>query len=180
MNRTTPILLSVYTLIVAGVVWSVARATGPNPTPQTKIEYIDRVIEKRDTVTVDRPIVRRIYERQTDTVRVHIPVPENWSYMGVIAPHPIRIDNRRVTVTYWNPDSLRFMQDLYEIPVRKWAVSVSAGADCNANPSCTASALLNIRRQRLTLFGGYQFANLPTGTFHGPAIGIRTTLIGRP
>src|SRR5690625_584171 len=37
--------------------------------------YVERTIRERDTVTVDRPVTRVIYERHTDTVRVEVPVP---------------------------------------------------------------------------------------------------------
>src|SRR5690625_7346619 len=58
--------------------------------------YVERTIRGRDTVTVDRPVTRVIYERHTDTVRVEVPVPVWLERIGHISHTPIRSHGRRV------------------------------------------------------------------------------------
>lgn len=89
---------------------------------QTDTVYVNRTLERRDTVTVDKPVERRIYLQQFDTVFIRVPVPVDFQPAGIISPAPIRIDGRNVTLTYWAPDSLRFIQDRYVVSRPRWGI----------------------------------------------------------
>ena len=90
--------------------------------------HVNRQITERDTINVYRPfqVVRydtvRIVDTKLDTIRV----PTNFGYTGVIAANPVTLDRKGFTVTSFDLESQRFQQSRYKFPVRKWGWGVYA------------------------------------------------------
>jgi len=141
--------------------------------PVTKIRYMDREIAPKDSATGDRPVVKTIYKRTTDTVYVRIPVPVNFNPHGVISPTPIRIDGRDVTLTFWAPDSLRWIQDTYRVKERRWGAYVDIGGT-HSPQGYDADARFVLRYRGLRGFVGYHAGEWGTG----PLVGARLKLVG--
>jgi len=103
-------------LVIAtmGVTYVLTRRYFPAVTTETKIEYKDRNILRRDTVTVERPVLRTVYRTVRDTVRIQVAIPRDFTFRGVIQPHPIRFSRGDVVLTYFADSS--YVQDRYRIP----------------------------------------------------------------
>ena len=175
--KTIPVIL--YTVAIAALAWIVAdRLQQPKVITETETVYVDRFITKRDTVTVDRPVTRTIYRTHTDTVYIRMPVPRtDQHFAGLVTTTPIRFSPKHVTLTYWSPDSLTYIQDTYSIPKRN-RLYLDAGAACMTT-ACTADARINATISRLTFHAGYGVIATPDHTVPGFIFGIRSTIIGR-
>lgn len=138
--------------------------------PRTEVVYVDREITKRDTVTIDRPVTRTIYEETTDTVYIEVPVPTDFRPYGLISSSPVRIDGTSVTLSYWNPVDLRWMQDTYEVR-DDWNVWADAGLWC-LGYFCSLDTRLNVRYKRLRGFIGYGVLS-GVDVRHGVTWGVR-------
>lgn len=172
------ILAILYTIALAVLLWIVyGRLHRPRVVTVPEVRYVDRVIERRDTVIVDRPVYRRIYLQQTDTVYVRVPVPVGFRAAGVISPTPIRIDGRTVTLTYWAPDSLRFIQDDYIVRRPRWGFKADAGGG-KTPVGLSVDARLDVRYKALTAYVGYALQAHNGFIYDGPVYGVRLKLIG--
>lgn len=169
------ILIGLYSLVLGAFVWTLNESLDkPEVVEQTKVEYVDREITKRDTVTIDRPVTRTIYRRTTDTVVVRVPIPMDFDLAGLIHPTPIKIDGRRVTLTYFSPDSLRFIQDVYETKKRRWGLWLDSGGKCSPIYGCSIDARVNGRYGAVRAFGGYSISEVG----HGLLFGARLRIVG--
>lgn len=175
--KAIPVIL--YTAAIAALVWIAAdRLQPPTVITETETVYVDRPITKRDTVTVDRPVTRTIYRTQTDTVYIRIPVPRtDQRFAGLITTTPIKISPKHVTLTYWSPDSLTFIQDRYAFPKRT-RLFLDAGATCMLT-ACMADTRLNLTRGRLTAHIGYGIIATREESLPGVTFGLRSTLYTR-
>jgi len=83
----------------------------------------ERVV--RDTVTQTVPRTVRVTDTlritDTDTVTVRVPVVGDPGNRHALQPHglitsaPVDIDGHRVTLTYWQPDARRWVQNEYRV-----------------------------------------------------------------
>lgn len=159
-------------LTIGWLVWG--RGPVGSSASTTDTLYVERTIRERDTSTVDRPETRVIYERHTDTVRVEVPVPVGLDRIGIISPSPIRVEGRDVRLTWWDPDSLRWQQDIYTVPRPRWRfVPASVSASATLPGAIALSAGPSLTRGAWTLSAGYSALVLPGETVHGVSVGVR-------
>lgn len=111
LSKTYLLAIVVATLIG----FFVAREFFPRIVVEPTVEYVDREIRIRDTVTVDLPSTRRIYVRDTVFVDRVIRIPPSFAAVGVISARPIRFNRGSVTLTYFAPDREAFVQDSFRI-----------------------------------------------------------------
>ncbi len=117
MSKTSFNIVAIVAVLIAASLAGafLSRRFFPRLIRDTKIQYVDRDITRRDTVTIMRPVTRTIYRQVTDTVRVEVRVPVDFPVVGVIAPTPIRFDRGDVILTYYAPDRGSFVQDRFEV-----------------------------------------------------------------
>lgn len=159
-------------LVIGWLVWG--RGPVGSSAFTTDTLYVERTIRERDTVTVDRPETRVIYERHTDTVRVEVPVPIGLDRIGFISPTPIRVEGRDVRLTWWDPDSLRWQQDIYTVPRPRWRfVPASVSASALLPGAIALSAGPSLTRGAWTLSASYSALVWQGETVHGVSVGVR-------
>ena len=146
-----------------------------NKTPEiiTEIVYKDRQIVERDTITVDRPVTRYIYQTVTDTVEKKIYVPVDFDMAGIISHAPIKIDRDEVTLTWFDPDSMRFVQDRFVVQRPNWSVEVALSAD--HLPGYTLTSMKGIVRYK-RFSGHIGYGVYGSGGF-GLVFGVQISLI---
>jgi len=122
-------------LKIAGVVallvashWVRSAFDTPEVRTRTDTVRVDRELVKRDTVTKIVPRTVRVYDTVETVDTAFVPVPDDYRLMGTISPSPIDIQGREVTLTYWNPDQSRFVQNVYEVDRPSWAIDLRLGA----------------------------------------------------
>ena len=174
MTRYAPIAILALAagLVIGYLLWG----RGPVGSSSTDVDtlYVERTVTRRDTVTVDRPVTRVIYERHTDTVRVEVPVPVGLDRIGIISPTPIRVEGRDVRLTWWDPDSLRWQQDVYTVPRPRWRfVPASVSASALLPGAIALSAGPSLTRGAWTLSAGYNALVWQGETMHGVSVGVR-------
>ncbi len=100
------------------------------PVPKTVTKYIP--VEVPTIEYVDRPITEYIYKTvervRVDTVRVPVDMKE---YV-VSDRYPLSVNPSRVTFRYFDPEALRYQEDVYDIPERFVKFSVTAGVGFDA------------------------------------------------
>ena len=148
--------LAVLLLAALTLGYQAGQWTAPDPRPQTDTVQVQRTITKRDTVTetVPRTVVRYDTVREVDTVR--LAVPTDMSIQGVIPPSPIDIGDE-VTLTYYDTSAQRWTQNQYDIPTDTWHLWPSVRA-ASTPTGLQASALANLRWEKVTVSGGYMQA----------------------
>jgi hypothetical protein len=169
--------------VMSCVLWK--GCEGEPPPAPVRLVYRDRVIERRDTITVSRPEQVVVYRRVQDTVHVRIPVPSGDTLIaGVITiPNPIRITPRRVTLTYFNPDSTRYEQRSYKVPKARFGHSLSTFIETSPTGGVFEALSTghvmgleaSLRAGRVSAYARGS-AGLSGGT--GAAIGIRVRISG--
>ena len=186
MKHFQYILFGLLLVLAVIATWQVRGCTMPG-TPAGQVDpdtiYAERTITLRDTIRHTVPDTRTIYERTRDTVYIRIPVPDpaasDFLPNGVVSTNPIYVDDGSffrspsITLTYWQPDSLRFEQAQYDVPTPSWALWPDVGAEYVAG-ALAVRARANLRWQRLHFWGGY---HLTAGT-HGPAFGVTWRPLG--
>lgn len=87
--------------------------------------------EKPNTVYKDRPVKEYIYKEvervnlRVDTVYVPIEVKEY-----VIADrYPLSLNPKEITFRYFDSQTLRYQEDVYKVPTRKFKFDLTAGFD---------------------------------------------------
>lgn len=106
---------------------AVSRAFWPKVIqPPPKVEYRDREILRRDTVTIIRPDIRIIYRTVEKLVRDTLYIPIDFNAVGVIAPSPINFKRGDIVLTYYSYSDSAFVQDRFEIPRSKFSYYFSA------------------------------------------------------
>lgn len=114
----------------------------------------ERTITRTDTVTQTVPdkVIRYDTVRSVDTVR--ITVPDTSQIMGVIEPSPLDLSDDRATLTYYDPDAGRYVQNEYAIPKDRWALFPEVSA--RTTPlGIEASAAIGLRWRDWTVTAGY-------------------------
>lgn len=152
--------------------WWLRGCTVPEPeVPPTEVVYVDREITKRDTVTVDRPVTRTIYQRTTDTVYVKIPVPTDFQPYGVISSSPVRVRGNEFTLSYWSPDSTRWIQDTFTADEQRWGVNMTTGLECGPL-ECAFDTRISGRYRRVTGYVGLAVGQISRGPIWGVRVRI--------
>lgn len=113
---------------------------------ETKTIYVDRETPRR----IRKPFLpdrRYIYLPVRDTIRISLPVPRGLRVRGVLDHRfPVYSRRGRLYVPYWNPDSLRYEEEAYALPRRRWAVWVDAGGGFDTQPFVSVRATVRIKR----------------------------------
>jgi len=91
----------------------------------TVMQTVPRLVRVTDTVRV----------QDTDTVRAAVPVkdsiggePVPWRPHGLITSAPVDIDGHRVTLTYWQPDARRWVQNEYRVDRPAFGLTARVGS----------------------------------------------------
>lgn len=153
MKKFWLIVILIIFCIGAGVV--IARTYWPKVIqPPPKIEYVDREITKRDTVTVVRPEIRTIYRTVTELRTDTVFVPVGFNSVGVISPSPIRFKGGNVILTYFGLADTAFVQDKFRIPRPTTAYYVSTVTGINPfTRNLNLGFEWGLRYRRFTLYG---------------------------
>jgi hypothetical protein len=117
------------------------------------------------------PDVVTLYQTVRDTVRECVTVPSDFELTGTIGPDPITIDDRwfrpdRLTLTYFDPSQVRYVQETFTAPIPKWEVWWDVGVSAHVPPTRLSGAVevqrsfvgattrFGVRRDRLSLVAG--------------------------
>jgi hypothetical protein len=110
-------------IIILAAIIGAAAAWHLKPEPELpkgiNIVYRDRPIVKKDTITREIPVTRIIYKTITKFDTITIIKPVGMNTYRLITPSPLRFRGRNAILSYYNPDSLRWQQDIYSNQ-RKW------------------------------------------------------------
>lgn len=118
--------------------------------PETEVVYRDRTITKRDTVYAERePRTRIIYRTHTDTVRVPVTAPRGLRIRGLISRTPIEIRSRRAILTYFDPESSRWVQNIYTLPRARSGAYIAALYEYDLREGHEAGLRLGARHRRV-------------------------------
>lgn len=159
--------------------WTIRGTLEPPPEIVTRIEYRDRPLAERDTADATPPDIRYVYRVQRDTVNICagdtvIAVPTGFTPVGVVSEEPVRVRGQNVTLTFWRPDSLRWIQNRYRIRPPRRALWLDVGSAYSAGV-VTVAGRANVRIRRLYAHAGYQIgAEGQTG----PTFGLHYRLLG--
>lgn len=118
------LLISALVGFVVG--WFANQYSYPQPSGETETVYVDREVPKEVKVEVPRTeyIYRTISEEKL--VRDTVYVPRTYTSFGIIEPNrAISFDRRNVKLTYFDPDSLRFVVSEYYFPEKKLKLSLN-------------------------------------------------------
>jgi len=130
MNRAIAIILFFLVCVSFGAGYYVGYKGKEIPKVKPITKYIPIEIPKQ--VYVDRPVKEYVYKTvekvRVDTVRVPVDMKE---YV-VSDRYPLSVNPSRVTFRYFDPEALRYQEDVYDIPDRFVKFSVTAGVGFDA------------------------------------------------
>jgi len=123
----------------------------PDPIVKTEVVYRDREITKKDTVTREVPVTRVIYQPVTLLDTVYVNVPDNVHDFDIVMDRPLRFLGSDVLLTYYDPKTNRWQQDLYEMPERPWRYGLDLYAAYGGNQDQVGVFFSGVE-----LYGGYK------------------------
>lgn len=188
MKHLSLIIAGILIVVAAFLGWQLRGCSVPDAAPAQKYTdslFVERKPAESDTSGGTKPDRRIIYRTSYDTVNVCLPVPapdaSDFRLRGLISELPVRIEGAgffgapRATLTYWQPDALRFEQAVYSIPEPAWSWWIGGGLTYKlTSHSFAADVRANVRWRRLVVWGGYR----ATEVGYGPAVGVRWRLLG--
>jgi hypothetical protein len=119
-------------LVVVGVLsWSAGRYVGDDLVPPR----VDTVRVQSDAPPPAEPATpeqRIVYRTRTDTVQqacLSLPDTYDTRRISLVQPLPVSIEGRRVTLTRYDVQDARYVQDVYRVPRERWALGPMVRAD---------------------------------------------------
>ncbi len=161
-------------VIVGLAAWTLRGCLVPLPGEGPDTVYVETIVP--DTIYVPAtPRVVRIFQRDTVSVKdtVRVLVPQGFRLAGAIQEHPIRIRGDEVTLQFFDPEAVRWMEKVYYVRRARWAVWIDIGAGFDSD--AFVSPRLNLRFDRAYAYTGYALRP----DYNGVEFGLRYRLIGR-
>lgn len=158
-------------VVVAKVFFPTVKIIKPPP----EIVHVDKFITKRDTITVERPVIRTVFKTVTELVRDTIYVPRDFRGIGVISPSPLKFEGGNVVITYFSLTDTSFIQDRYKVP--RLSTSYYLSAITGFDPIRGDFAVGFEGAVRFRAITGFSRI-FTTGTYNSLTIGVRIRLLG--
>ena len=161
-------------VVVSVLSWHVSRYVQPAPpTPQVDTLDVDADAPPDLDEEGSEPDQRIVYRTRTDTVPptcLSLPQDLPTSNISLVQPLPLQIDGRDVTLTRYDVQAQRYVQDAYRVPRQTWALSPALRTDL-MHDTYAVQLGARLTYENLTASVGYRV----TPDLSGVSIGIRWT-----
>ena len=138
----------------------------PTPDPVVRTDTLRVEADAPDPEDGTEPDTRIVYRTRTDTVQqacLSLPQTYDTRRMSLVQPQPITIEGRTVTLTRYETDTQRYVQDVFRTRRPRWAATLHAYA--SADPYAQEAGV--------GVSGRYRGVTLT------PTVGVRQTDVAR-
>jgi len=163
MRDTAYMALAICAALLA---WHAHGWLTPTPEPVVRTDTLRVDADAPEPIEGKEPEQRIIYRTRTDTVQqACLSLPETYDTrrMSLVQPEPVTIEGRTVTLTRYDTQGARYVQDVYRTRRPRWAATLHAYA--SADPYATEAGV--------GLSGRYRGVTLT------PTVGVRQSDVAR-
>lgn len=168
-----------YILVAAAaalLAWQLRAWVEPEPRPPAPPDTVEAEADAPDDTEGDTPDTQIIYRTRTDTVNACLSLPQDLptANLSLVQPRPVGIDGRSVTLTRYEMETQRYVQDVFKVPRPDWAAAVHAYADASTYTQRLAVGV-DVRYKMLTITPSIGLTQTTTARL-APAIRVRMDL----